>query len=142
MKITLDTTHAIKGLGVIDKKVSDLAPLMRNLAGMLGDITENAFEYEMNPETSEKWANLSLRTILERQQKGYVPIKILVQTGQLAASIHTSTGSNFAQIGTNKDYAYDLQFGKSSKNLPARPFIGFSPSDAEEMEQMVNDYLG
>ena len=141
MEITLDTTRSIKGLDKLSDKLTDMTPLFRNIAGLLADITEDAFDHEMDPSTHEIWKDLSPRTIKERKAKGYWPGKKLVQTNILFSSITPSSGNDFAQIGTNEDYAADLHFGNKEKNLEARPFLGYSPDNAEEIEQMISDFL-
>ena len=54
--------------------------------------------------------------------------KTLQKSGQLAASLTTQVGSNYARIGSNKKYAaiHHLggQAGRGHKtNLPARPYL-------------------
>lgn len=146
MQIELDTKEALKGLRKLEGKASDLSPLMEDISGMLADITEDAFEGQYDPETGIGWASLDPAYQSQRFRQGTWPGSILQVTGGLATSITTDFGNNFAQIGTNKVYAAAHQFGVKdfsdrSGELVARPFIGFSSQDAEEMEQMISDYL-
>lgn len=94
--------------------------------------------------------------------------KTLIQTAQLRNSIRVkSDGSGFA-VGTNLKHAATHQFGEKgrtiqarrAKNLrfqykgrwiskkkvkisiPARPFLGFSEDDQQEMKSTVEDYIG
>ncbi len=146
MKITVESTHAIKGLKEISDNISDLTPLMKNIAGFLADVTEDAFQGEYDPTTGAGWAGLLPATIKARQKKAHWPGKILQDRGELASSIVTDFDSTSTQIGTNKVYASAHQFGVDSYpdrsgELEARPFIGFSPQDAEEIEQLIVDFL-
>jgi len=146
MKIEVDAKNALKGLNEINAKAKDLEPLMKKLAGFLGDVTEDAFQGEYDPNNGQGWAGLLPATIKARQRKGHWPGKILQDDGDLASSIVTDFGSDFAQIGTNKVYAAAHQFGidefsDRSGELEARPFIGFSDQDAIEMEDMIAEFL-
>jgi len=146
MKIEVDATHALKGLSEISSKVNDMSTLMGNLAGFLADVTEDAFQGEYDPNNNDGWAGLLPVTVKARQRKGHWPGKILQDDGNLASSITTSHGNDYAQIGTNKVYAAAHQFGidefvDRSGELVARPYIGFSPDDASEMEDMIADFL-
>jgi phage virion morphogenesis protein len=146
MKISIDSTHAIKGLNNILSKVSNTAPLMEEIAGFLADVTEDAFQGEYDPSTGAGWTGLLPATIKARTRKGHWPGKILSESGNLASSVVTNSSDDFAEIGTNKTYGAAHQFGVDSFSdrsgeLPERPFIGFSPQDADDIEQMIAEYL-
>nr|DAZ33165.1 MAG TPA: virion morphogenesis protein [Caudoviricetes sp.] len=93
--------------------------------------------------------------------------KTLVQTAQLRNSIRSKADKSGAAVGTNVKYAATHQFGakrtiraKSSKglrfnvgghwvtkdkvkvNIPARPFLGISKEDEEEIKGILEDALG
>lgn len=146
MKISVDSTHALKGLNLIHQKIADPTPLFKDIAGLLADITEDAFQGEYDPTTGAGWAGLLPATVKARKRKGHTPIKILQEVGNLASSIVTDFDSTSAQIGTNKVYGAAHQFGVDdysdrSGGLEERPFIGFSPQDAQDIEEMISDYL-
>ena len=98
--------------------------MMKAIAAELLSITEDNFE-------SESWGG-------KKWPANARGGKILQQSGQLAASIHTASGSNFARIGTNKPYAAIHQFGGTVKaknkpylvfkqvKIPARPYLPMS----------------
>ncbi len=92
--------------------------------------------------------------------------KTLVQTAQLRNSIRSKADKSGAAVGTNVKYAATHQFGakrtiraKSSKglrfnvgghwvtkdkvkvNIPARPFLGISKEDEEEIKSILEDAL-
>jgi len=146
MKIEIDISQAVKGLNIIQSRINDLTPVMRPIAGLLADITEDAFDGQYDPSTGAGWVGLLPATIKARKRKGQVPIKILQARGELAVSVVTEYGKDFAQIGTNKEYAAAHQFGVESFSdrsgeLEPRPFIGYSEQDAEDIESMVADFL-
>ena len=134
-EISLDASSLEHGLGQLLKNATHPRPMMKAIAAELLSITEDNFE-------NENWG-------------GQIPWKpthrggkILQKSGQLAASIHTASGSNFARIGTNKPYAAIHQFGgtieakskpylmipvpgggfrrKAKVTIPARPYLPMS----------------
>ena len=120
---------------------SDLSPAMRAITGVLSDEAEHAFEYEVNPSTGEHWAGLFNTTIKQRTKKGHWPGQILQQSGQLAASIQSDYGSDFARIGSNKKYAAAHQLGSEVNHLEARPFLGLSPEGEQEILSTLQQFL-
>lgn len=70
-----------------------------------------------------QWKKLSPSTVEQRKYKGYFPINILRQTGQLAASISTSVSGTSITISANKVYAAIHQYGgtiESTTRISAR----------------------
>ena len=115
LEISLDDGDLQRGLGQLLRNARHPRPMMRAIAAELLSITEDNFE-------NENWG-------------GQIPWKpthrggkILQKSGQLAASIHTASGSNFARIGTNKPYAAIHQFGGTieAKN---KPYLVFKVGD-------------
>lgn len=92
---------------------------------------------------------------------------ILVGAGHLRDSINYQVSGNEVHCGTNKEYAPTHQFGlkleirptnklalrfygpggreiivkKATLNIPARPFLGFSDDDEEEIRNIIEDYI-
>lgn len=85
--------------------------------------------------------------------KGNKGGKTLQDTGSLRDSIDYATtpdsvmvGSNPDKMGTNKVYAAIHQFGgKAGRGrkvtIPARPFVGISKEDMEEVQGTIADFL-
>lgn len=44
-------------------------------------------------------------------------------------------------LASNLDYAATQQFGRPSRGIPARPFIKTTPTDREQMRNIVRDHL-
>lgn len=77
------------------------------------------------------WAAWSARRRKEREAKGNVSQGLLWDTGALLQSIRAEVGAGDVSIGTDKEYASELQWGRD--NMPARPYIGFSAADESEL---------
>ena len=122
LEINLDASQLKHGLSQLLKNATNTRPMMRAIATEMVSFTEDNFENESWG--GEKWKQS------ERAANGG---KTLQLTGQLAASISTQTGNNFAQIGSNKKYAaiHHLggQAGRGRKvTIPARPYLPINGS--------------
>lgn len=84
------------GLARIAGGLRSPRPLMRAIAGLFEGETESNFAAQGRP----KW--LGLKAPVAPRRAGGM---ILQDTGQLAASVVSDYGSDFARIGSNKKYA-------------------------------------
>ena len=107
-EISLDASSLEHGLGQLLKNATHPRPMMKAIAAELLSITEDNFE-------SESWGG-------QKWPANARGGKILQKSGQLAASIHTASGSNFARIGTNKPYAAIHQFGGTIE-AKSKPYL-------------------
>lgn len=126
--IEIDDRAVLDALNDLRARASDLRPAMKNVAQALESETELRFERE-----GPGWPALSERTILGRMKSGYGRGKMLQRSGQLAASVQTEYGRDYAQIGSNKAYAAIHQFGGQAGRgkkvtIPPRPYL---PVDAD-----------
>lgn len=133
----------------------NLAPAMVDISALLVSEAEDAFQQERNPSTGEPWPELSETTIKRRQKKGYWPGKKLQQTGRLAASITPAHGRDFAEAGTNVEYAATMffgakkgEFGATSKgtpipwgDIPGREFLGLSARGLDDSIDILGRHL-
>ncbi len=94
--------------------------------------------------------------------------RTLIQTGQLRNSIHARSDASGFAVGTNVKYAATHQFGEPGRTIrarkkkalhfqiggkwiirkqvhitiPARPFLGLSDEDMQEMKATVEEFIG
>ncbi len=94
--------------------------------------TERHFEDEAGP--TGAWAPWRPSTASRR--KGG---QILTETGQLRGSFSMKTGLLDVEVGTNVPYGKFHQWG--TKKMVARPFVGLSETDKDEVEQAIETYL-
>lgn len=145
-RISVDSAPIQASLRQLGQRLSDLTPVMREIAGVLADVTEEAFTQERDPSTQTPWQRLQQSTIEARTRRGFWPGKVLQQTGQLAANVTQDHGRDFAVVGSNLDYAAIQQLGGTagrggSAVLPARPFLGLSPEGEEEILDLIERHL-
>ena len=118
-------------------RASDMQPVMEDVARALRNHTEDAFDNERSP-FGPAWADLKPATKQRRAKSGHWPGPILQITGQLAGSISSAAGADWASVGVGKagggeGYGAIHQFGGLSSMapgpaaIPARPFL---PVDA------------
>ena len=142
IEIKIDNKKVEKALLEIAQKTSNLRPLMKNIAGIMADSTEENFKEEGRP----KWKDLSEKTKTARRKTGHYPGQILQVSGQLAMSITTHYDNESAIIGSNKVYAAIHQLGglagKNKKvSIPARQYLKLTDDDFKEIFIEVTKYL-
>ena len=142
IEIKLDNKAVEEALLEVAQKASDLRPLMKNIAGIMADSTEENFKEEGRP----KWKDLSEKTKTARRKTGHYPGQILQVSGQLAMSITTQYDNESAIIGSNKVYAAIHQLGgQAGKNkkveIPARPYLKLTDDNLEEILEQTKRYL-
>lgn len=142
IEIKIDNKKVEKVLLEIAQKSSNLRPLMKNIAGILADSTEENFKEEGRP----KWKDLSEKTKTARRKTGHYPGQILQVSGQLAMSIATQYDNESAIIGSNKVYAAIHQLGglagkNKSVTIPARPYLQLTEDDFDEILQETVKFL-
>lgn len=129
----------------------------KNVAVGLRNSTLDRFKKEQSPE-NKKW---------EKRKYGNNRKKLLKNTGILKNSIKSKADKKIATVGTNLEYASTHQFGaknmriraKNSKllkfkignrwistkevtvNIPARPFLGISDEDTQEIKDVLEYYV-
>lgn len=119
--IDLDSEDLQRSLGQLLQNATDTRPMMRAIATEMVSLTEDNFE-------SESWGGKKWSRSRRAAKNGG---KTLQLSGQLAASISTQVGNDFARIGSNKKYAaiHHLggQAGRGKKvTIPARPYLPIS----------------
>lgn len=127
----------IKFLKDCHKQLDDLSPLMKTARVIMKKVVDDNFETE-GKATGEKWQEWSDSWKKKRIKLGRGSGKILTLDGELRRSIHAKSGSNFALVGTNKEYAALHNFGgskilKRNKTMPKREFMRFDDYALDEL---------
>ena len=145
--------HAVRFFSTIDKKSINAA-----LGEAVRESTLERFKQSRDPE-GKRWVR-SIRAESEGR-------KTLIQTAQLRNSIEVESDATGFAVGTNAKHAATHQFGEPGRTIrakrkkalrfqvggqwvtkkkvtvriPARPFLGLSEEDQQEMKQTVADYI-
>ena len=144
----------IRSFSEIDRRSINAA-----LAQGVRESTLERFRQGKSPD-GRRWKS-SKRAILEGG-------KTLVKTAQLRNSIHARSDASGFAVGTNAKHAATHQFGEPRRTIrarrkkvlrfqyngkwvskkqvrvkiPARPFLGLSDEDMQEMKATVEDFIG
>ena len=110
IEITHNVDDILDAFNQLLERSENLAPVMKDIEGVLADATERAFDEEATP-NHDPWEDLSASTKAQRQDKGPWPVQKLHQSGRLASSIDTDSDETGAIIGSNAVYAAIHQFG-------------------------------
>ncbi len=146
VELNLDNSKVLKKLHNLATAGEDLSPVMKDIAGIFADASEQAFNTEVDPNTGQPWEPLTEAHSNARKERGYIG-SILAMTGQLAASLQSDYGMDFAQVGSNLTYAAIHQHGgiadmrPSNAAIHARPFLGVSHEDREEIMAALEAHL-
>lgn len=141
---SIDITHNSKvveqALQKLERVTDDLEPMMMEMAEYLHERTWDHFDKEEDPDGTP-WAALQAST-LERKQKKKVPVnKVLhgksLHLRDLIFPFWSESESGVSTAPGTDAYAATQQFGDLSRNIPARPFLGFGYEDLKEILDMA-----
>lgn len=136
------------------RRLRDTAPVLDDIAGHLETSTDQRFEEGRAPGGSPWPASLRARLTGGRT---------LVDTARLRQSITSTTGPDWAEVGSNVRYAAIHQHGGEIRprsapalafrltggrwvrakkvTIPARPFLGIDGEDETAIVQIVTDWV-
>ena len=132
-------TFAMQGFEHATLRVSRLAQLAPDqlltvLGNQVRSQTLRHFEQETGP--AGKWAGLRPSTV--RRKRGGQR-QILSDTGRLRGSISAVIGAHEVEVGTNVFYGKFHQYG--TRKMVARPFLGLTDGDSDELERTVDAFI-
>lgn len=148
-----ELAEAERRLAGLHAGASDLSPLMQRISVYQEDTTRERFETGLAPD-DDRWAP-SIRARLT----GGLTLK---DRGHLQLSFVGDYGKDFSAVGSNHIRARLLHFGGKveakgralaftlpggglrllkSVNIPARPIVGVSAEDREEIPALAAEYL-
>lgn len=132
----------IQALQQLEQAAGDLSPALDAIGDMLIESTKQRFASGEGPD-GQAWAENSQVTI-DRKGRN----KPLIDEGTLAEQLSYAVTGNQLEVGSSMEYAAMQQFGGTKSefphlwgDIPARPFLGVSESDAEEILAIVHYHL-
>lgn len=144
IRIELDDRGVRNALKSLEKAVANPRPALKEIGESLVESTKQRFPPRKDPD-GKRWRRNS-RVTIERKGRDF---PLTGETKELQTQIHWQVeGSDTLIVGSTMDYAEIHQFGgKQSEfpelwgNIPARPFLGISVADKEEILDILSDYL-
>ena len=149
--VEFDDAEVRRALDRLLNAGADLRPVMEDIGEYLLRTTRDRFDAEEGPDGTP-WAPLSATT---RRRKRKNAGKILTEEGRLRGNLAYEADSDSVTVGTPSIYGGVHQFGaekgafgRTSKggpipwgDIPARPFLGLSDADEDEIVALIADYL-
>ena len=170
ISITIDDAELRRELARLLGAVQDPSPALREIGEVLTRSTKDRFRTETAPDGGrwEQNADSTLlaylrrrqgfskrrtatggRTLTQRGARALGGKKILTDRGDLADSIAPQLeGQSAVAVGTSRVYAAMQQFGGTTAehsqlwgDIPARPFLGISDADREDIAAILRAHL-
>lgn len=137
------TRFEIEGLvnvGLVLGRLSqlDLSSLADKASAYLISSTQDRITGEQTSPEGDPWAPWSPDYAATRHGNQ----SLLVGGGDLRDSLKRFSSGTEIGAGSNLEYAAVHQFGSDDGSTPARPYLGLSPLDQREIEQMALDLFG
>ena len=160
--VKINDKKLAKAIQNLTKKLENMTPAFKDIADLELSETKLRFKDQVDPQ-GIKWANsvtirrdsggskyrpeVARRLFLERGVilPGWhffnpgMGDKILRDTGQLYKSLGRAYGPDYAIVGTDKEYANDVQNG-GGKRI-ARPFLGINERTLENVRFVSEKYI-
>lgn len=143
MEINIDLGLLPGTLDRLQNRIVNLRPLLLEIGEDEVLATKLRFSSTTDPDDN-LWAVNSAVTLAHKS--GSTP---LTNFGNFSNSInYDPPGIDSITIGTNADQGRMMQYGGKKNDfphlwgdIPARPFLGFSHSDIDRIQQLIIDYL-
>lgn len=114
----------------------DPSPALKALGPLLVASTRNRIVAEQTPQDTP-FAALSAKT--KKHKRGAGILRERAMRGGLFGSLTSQVDDARLRLGTNKVYAATHQFGRDA--IPARPFLGFSKADQQQIAEVFADFV-
>lgn len=135
-KVEVDDARVQQALSRVARIASDARPLFTEIGSALEASTRRRFDLGLAPDGTA-WADVTAKTRKRKRNP-----RILVERGDLLNSIAFEAGSDFVEIIAGPtQYAATHQFGRPEANIPARPYLGLSADDLQEIDEAAGDYV-
>lgn len=142
--IEWDDAQALASIRRAIDAIGDPARVLGNIGQQLVNSTKDRFTTETDPD-GLPWEALKPRYARAKARK-YPGQGILRRENRLYESIVSQVDGDTLLVGTNVTnkgfpYSASMQLGAPSRNVPARPFLGVSAEDRNDIQAIVMDYL-
>lgn len=121
---------------------SERKQLLRDLGAEMEDQTVERFSTKKDPD-GNPWEDLAETTRKYYAKRFPQAQPTLVVSGELRDTVEGSSKVNSWKVvvGATKVYSAVHQFGWDEKNIPARPYLGIGPNDAEALADIATRFI-
>lgn len=135
LDIRLDLVFDQEKLDRFKAKLGDLKPFFADVGETLLNSTRNRFRTLTAPDGTP-WAPLSPAYAARKPRHKNKPLTL---SGVLRGTLVKQATADSLRIGTPLIYGATHQFGRG--NIPARPFLGMSEADRNDLIDALDEYL-
>lgn len=144
IRVEYDDTQIQRLLRKLNRLSDDMSPAMLEVSEYMHERTRDHFDNEQAPDGTP-WATLSPATLKRKQQQG-VPVNQILhgQSLHLRDTIYPFHSADEAGVSTGpgtEAYAATHQFGDETRNIEARPYLGLSAEDEQEIIGILEDHI-
>ena len=137
LEITVDDAAVRAALHALQARLGDLTSPFQDLGESLLNSTRARFSQMAAPDGTP-WAALSPAY---RKTKPKHKDLVLTLNGYLRGTLAYQASPHALRLGSPMVYAAQHQFGNPARHLPARPFLGLSEADRQEILATLRDWM-
>lgn len=137
VRVTIDDAELTAALAALAAVGRDPSPALKPAGVLMVRNTRNRIIAEQAPDGAG-WPALKPRTLARKRGPGMLRERAM--RGGLFGSLTSQVDGARLLVGTNKIYAATHQFGAPGRGIPARPFLGVSAEDREEITGIFRDF--
>ena len=111
--------------------------LLHQVGGLLESQTRDRIANEKKDPKGKDWVPWS-ENYAKTRHSGH---SLLQNEGDMLDSIQYVVSSGSVEVGTNMVYGKTQQYGRPKDGIPARPFLGLSDDNIEEINDEIESWL-
>lgn len=152
IRVELDNAEVLQALQRLTSRVQNLRPALMEIGEDLAESTKERFRTGTAPDGTQWAANSSVTVAIYNGRFASPGTKkpLVGETRRLASEIswQLTSGDTAVEIGSPLPYASMQQFGGTKAqwphlwgNIPARPYLGISDADEQNILDIIGSYL-
>lgn len=114
-------------------------PALQDIGEYLDLAHRLRWDAQQTPDGSA-WAPLAPATLARKQQRNQ-PTDILVQSTFMRDTLRYQLTPFGLLFGTDRIYGASHQYGREEAGIPARPWLGLSSSDRDEVVRIIEGHI-
>lgn len=136
--VEFNAGRAQRALANAAKQLNDPAPLFRDIGEYLLRSHDQRWSKAVDADGTP-WAPLQDSTAKRKARKK--PNAGILVLDEILRRLVVQPSRTGVEIGSPWIYAATHQFGDDDRNIPARPFLGLSEADRDEIGDLAADFL-